>query len=116
MATSLSIPVLPSNNALDALSANPTAATKAAAKIVAGGTKAKAWKASQDFEQVFLNNMFKHMFTSTEGEGPLGGQGASGVWRSFLVDKYAENFTKAGGIGIAKQVYSSLLAQQEIAR
>ena len=38
---------------------------------------------------------------------------AVGVWRSFLTDQYAKSFAKAGGIGIANQVYHTLLAQQE---
>lgn len=76
-------------------------------------TQAKAKTAAQDFEAVFLNSMFQHMFTGLEGEGPMGGKGATGMWRSFLTDQYAKNIAKAGGIGIADQVYRSLLAQQE---
>jgi len=74
-------------------------------------TKARA--AAQDFEAVFLNSMFQHMFTGISGEGPFGGSGASGVWRSMLTDEYAKSFAKAGGIGIADQVYRTLMARQE---
>ena len=58
--------------------------------------------------------MFQQMFTGIEGDGPFGGSGATGVWRSFLTDEYSKSFAKAGGIGIADQVYRSLIAQQEI--
>ena len=75
--------------------------------------KAKARKSATDFESVFLNSMFNQMFTAVEGEGPFGGNGAAGVWRSFLSDEYAKTFAKAGGIGIADHVYRSLIAQQE---
>ncbi len=51
-----------------------------------------------------------------KGDGPLGGAGSTGIWRSFLSDEYAKSFAKAGGIGIGAQVYQSLLAQQEIER
>jgi len=74
-------------------------------------TKARA--AAQDFEAVFLNSMFQHMFTGIEGDGPFGGSGATGVWRSMITDQYARSFAKAGGIGIADQVYRSLIAHQE---
>jgi peptidoglycan hydrolase FlgJ len=47
----------------------------------------KARTAAQEFEAVFLNRMFDEMFTGTEGEGPVGGAGAGGVWRSFLTDE-----------------------------
>ena len=76
-------------------------------------SKAKAKTASQDFEAVFINSMFQQMFTGLQGDGPFGGNGATGVWRSFLTDEYAKSFAKSGGIGIADQVYKTLIAQQE---
>lgn len=78
-----------------------------------GGLAAKAQAASEDFEAMFLNSMFSQMFTAIDGEGPFGGGGSTGVWRSFLADEYSKSFAKAGGIGIAKEVYGTLLAQQE---
>lgn len=72
-------------------------------------TRAKA----QEFEAMFLNSMFSQMMTKTDGEGPFGGSQATGVWRSFLTQEYAKSAAAAGGIGLAKHVYSSLLAQQE---
>jgi Rod binding domain-containing protein len=74
---------------------------------------AKARATAQDFEAVFLNSMFQHMFTGISGEGPFGGGGSVGVWRSMLTDQYSRSFAKAGGIGIADQVYRTLIAQQE---
>ena len=74
----------------------------------------KASAAAQDFEAVFLNSMFQHMFTGVSGEGPFGGSGAAGVWRSMLTDEYARSFAKSGGIGIADQVYRTLMARQEV--
>jgi Rod binding domain-containing protein len=94
-------------SALDALS---NAGTKMPKPGAQGLEKAKA--TAQDFESVFLNSMFQHMFTGVDGEGPMGGGGAGGVWRSFLTDEYAKSFSKAGGIGIAKDVYSALIARQ----
>jgi Rod binding domain-containing protein len=99
----------PGLSALDLLSINPPAAGKPSA---IGSAKAHA--AAQDFEAVFLNSMFQHMFTGIDGEGPFGGSGATGVWRSVLTDQYAKSVAKSGGIGIAAQVYQSLMAQQEI--
>jgi peptidoglycan hydrolase FlgJ len=73
----------------------------------------KARAAAQEFEAVFLNSMFSEMFTAIDGEGPFGGGPGAGVWRSFLTDEYAKSFARAGGIGIADDVYRTLLAQQE---
>ena len=77
----------------------------------AGPAKARA--AAQDFEAVFVNSMFQQMFTGIDGDGPFGGSKGVGVWRSFLTDEYSRSFVKAGGIGIADQVYRELLKQQE---
>jgi flagellar protein FlgJ len=73
----------------------------------------KARAASQDFEAVFINSMLQQMFAGV-GEGPYSGGPGANMWRSFLTDEYAKSFAKNGGIGIADQVYRSLLAQQEI--
>jgi Rod binding domain-containing protein len=77
------------------------------------GLNAKAWQAAQDFEAVFLNSMFSQMFTGIDGDGPFGGGQALGIWRSFLTDEYSKSFAKSGGIGIASEVYRTLMAQQE---
>jgi Rod binding domain-containing protein len=77
------------------------------------GTAAKAKVAAEDFEAVFLNSMFSQMFTAIDGEGPFGGGAGTGVWRTFLAEEYSKSFAKAGGVGIARQVYQTLLAQQE---
>jgi Rod binding domain-containing protein len=77
------------------------------------GLNAKAWQAAQDFEAVFLNSMFSQMFTGIDGDGPFGGGQALGIWRSFLTDEYSKSFAKNGGIGIASDVYRTLMAQQE---
>jgi Rod binding domain-containing protein len=80
---------------------------------VSPDVQARARAKAVDFEAMFLSTMFSHMFTSTDGDGPFGGGGAGGVWRSFLSDEYAKSFAKAGGIGLADSVYRSLIAQQE---
>jgi Rod binding domain-containing protein len=115
MASSFALPA-PGLKAADLLTAKngvkngvtPQSIDKADA---AGHAKAKA--SAQDFESVFLNSMFQHMFSGVTGEGPMGGNGATGTWRSFLTEQYAKSVTKAGGIGIADQVYKSLIAHQE---
>jgi Rod binding domain-containing protein len=88
------------------------AATQANVRLDTPG-KAKAMAAARDFEAIFLNSMFQSMETDVNGEGPFGGSGAEGVWRSMLTDQYARTIAKAGGVGIAAQVYRSLIAHQE---
>jgi len=103
-----------------AASINPAAdagfTPRAAAAAANKGAHAKARATAVDFEAVFLNSMFNEMFTGIDGEGPFGGGGATGVWRSFLTEEYAKSFAHGGGLGIADHVYRSLIAQQEAAQ
>ena len=85
----------------------------AAARAKASSPDARLHAQAQNFEVAFVNSMFQHMFAGFDGEGPFGGSGAAGVWRSFLSEEYAKSFAKSGGIGLANDVYRSLLAHQE---
>jgi peptidoglycan hydrolase FlgJ len=78
-----------------------------------GTRQARARAQGEEFEAAFLNSMFQHMYAGVHGEGPFGESTGVGAWRSFLTEQYAKNFVKAGGIGLASQVYQSLLAHQE---
>jgi len=90
-----------------------TAGAPAVKRMLSEEVRNKARANAVDFEATFLNEMFSHMFTGIDGDGPFGGGGAGGVWRSFLSDEYAKTFAKSGGIGLADDVYRSLIAQQE---
>ena len=92
---------------LSSLGGASTAQVQAALKV-----KGKAKEAAQNFEAMFLSNMFQEMFTGIDGDGPFGGSGALKVWRSFMTDQYAKAFAKAGGIGIAPMVYDTILKEQ----
>jgi Rod binding domain-containing protein len=74
--------------------------------------QAKAKATAQDFEAVFLNSMFSQMTNGLKGEGPFGNTPGTGVWRSMLTEQYSKSFAKAGGVGIAKDVYRELILRQ----
>ena len=111
MASSFALPT-PGLKPADLLTAKIGATPQPVGKATAA-MQAKAKSSAQDFEAVFLKSMFQHMFAGVSGEGPMGGSGATGTWRSFLTDQYAKTVSKAGGIGIADKVYQSLIAHQE---
>jgi len=103
-----------------ALAAGGSLGTPAASGVGAAGNagaakdvRAKARAQAEDFEAVFLNSMFSEMMTGIDGEGPFGGGTGVSVWRSFLTEEYAKSYAKAGGIGLADDVYRSLIQQQE---
>jgi flagellar protein FlgJ len=114
------IPALAGQSAAASLSLLTASGGKPAAPLTAPGAtpafdvKAQARIKATEYEASFLGSMFGQMFTAIDGEGPFGGGGGAGVWRSFLSDEYAKSFAKAGGIGLADHVYRSLLAQQEV--
>ncbi len=100
--------------ALAAQATSPALAMRAGSGIKAAtDIQTKARASAVDFEAVFLNSMFSQMVSGIDGEGPFGGGGGAGIWRSFLSEEYSKSFAKAGGIGIADHVYRSLMAQQE---
>jgi peptidoglycan hydrolase FlgJ len=74
--------------------------------------KAKAQTQAQNFEGVFLNSMFSEMTNGLKGEGPFGNTTGTGIWRSMQIEQYSKSFAKSGGIGIAKNVYRTLIIQQ----
>ena len=84
----------------------------AALQKVAPQQQAKAQKTATDFEAMFLNSMFSQMTSGLKGDGPFGSTPGTGVWRSMLTEQYSKNFAKAGGVGVATEVYRTLIMQQ----
>ena len=111
MAAIASLASNPGTAALDTFAASGSPAFSGAKRVLDGKDKARSDAVA--FEGMFLSQMFSQMFTAVDGEGPFGGAGGAGVWRSFLSEEYAKSFAKAGGIGIADHVYRTLIEQQE---
>jgi flagellar protein FlgJ len=84
----------------------------AALQKVSPQQQAKAKSTASDFEGMFLNSMFSEMTTGLKGEGPFGDTPGTGVWRSMLTEQYSKSFARAGGVGIASEVYRSLILKQ----
>jgi len=104
----MSAQILARNSAYGTLGLGPTPDGKTSKKAK------NAWAAAQNFEQIFVKNLYGQAFQGLNGEGPLGTVGTgTETWRDLLVGEYANATTKAGGIGIAKNVYRELLHLQE---
>lgn len=67
---------------------------------------------AQDFESLFVSSMMQHMFTGIGNDGPLGNGPSTGPWRSLLTEQYAKALVKAGGLGLANQIYKSMMMRQ----
>ena len=71
-------------------------------------------QAAQEFEAVFLSQMFGHVFDSLKTDSVFGGGQAEKVYRSLLVDEYGKTMARAGGIGIGDAVLAQMLRNQEM--
>lgn len=74
---------------------------------------AAAKKAAQNFEQVFLSQMFGHMFSGLGSDSMFGGGHGEEMFRPMLIDEYSKSIVKHGGLGIADAVMHTLISQQE---
>ncbi|WP_319413472.1 rod-binding protein [uncultured Cohaesibacter sp.] len=72
----------------------------------------RARQSAQEFESVFLSQMLSTMFEGV-GDDEFGDSYAQDTYRSLLTETYADEITKAGGIGIADSVMRELINMQE---
>ncbi|PKR55927.1 rod-binding protein [Thalassospira marina] len=75
-------------------------------------TLAAAEEAGKKFESMFLSQMLSHMFAGIETDPNFGGGHGETMFRSMLVDQYAQKMTSAGGVGIADAVTREILKTQ----
>lgn len=83
------------------------------AKPLPGKSEAATKKAAQDFEAVFLNEVFGAMFQGIKTDGPFGGGAGEDMFRSLLIDRYSRAIAGQGGFGIAAAVQRQLIHLQE---
>jgi Rod binding domain-containing protein len=107
-----SAPVVSSAFSVESRNGRPDFELAAALTKVSPQQQARAQKTATDFEGMFLNAMFAQMTTGLKGEGPFGDTPGTGVWRSMLTEQYSKNFANAGGVGVASEVYRTLILQQ----
>jgi Rod binding domain-containing protein len=76
----------------------------------------RAWATAQAFEAQFLSSMTQSMFEGVKTDKTFGGGPGEDTFRSMLVSQYGQEISKAGGIGIADQIYGEILKLQEKAK
>jgi Rod binding domain-containing protein len=74
----------------------------------------QAWKAAQNFEAMTLSEFLKPMFDTVDlSTTPLGGGEAEQQWKPMMIDALAKQITAAGGIGLARPVFTQIIHMQE---
>ncbi len=84
------------------------------AKAKTAGNQETIHKVAQDFEAVFLTQMFQHMFNGLDADPLFGGGQAETTYRSLMLNEYGKEVAKNGGVGLADHVSRTLLAAQEV--
>jgi len=65
-------------------------------------------KACQDFESIVLNIMFKQMRATVMKSDLVPEDAGTEIFQSMLDEKYVEEATKSGGIGLGDMLYKQL--------
>ncbi len=102
--TDLSAAAIPLTALKPAAPAPPTPAQLA--------TRAQIHKTAQAFESQFLSQMLGQMFEGVSTSAPFGGGAGEEAFKSFLMDAFAKQMTKAGGVGITASVQREMLKMQ----
>jgi flagellar protein FlgJ len=99
-------------SALPSLSTLPVDLMQGAPKAPTGDTREKIVKTAKDFEASFIQVMLGEMFNGV-GEGPMSGGPGGAMFKSFLLDAFSKQMSRAGGgIGISGAVQREMLKLQ----
>lgn len=88
-------------------------AQQSAVKTTTTDAKA-AEKAAQEFESLFLGQMMQHMMAGVGSDAVFGGGSGEQMFKSVLVDEWAKEAAKAGGVGLSGAIQQQLLKNQEV--
>jgi flagellar protein FlgJ len=77
----------------------------------AGKTPEQIAATAEDFEATFLSIMLAQMFKGVGGGEFSGGQGEE-MFKSFLMDAFAGQMSRSGGVGISSAVQREMLKMQ----
>ncbi len=70
-------------------------------------------KAAKQFESVFISQFLGSMFAGIKTDEPFGGGQGEEMFRSMMIDKYADGLAAQGGFGLASSVKAQMLKMQE---
>lgn len=85
----------------------------AASQLQHGQTTQKAQEAAEQFESVFLSQLFGMMFSGIKTDGMFGGGASEKMWRGFLIDHIADAYAERGGLGLSKAVTAQIVEMSE---
>jgi len=72
-----------------------------------------AKKAASQFESVFVSQFLGSMFEGVSTDPPFGGGEGEAMFRSLMLDQYANAIESRGGFGLSAAITHQLLHMQE---
>ena len=75
-------------------------------------TREAAREVADEFESMFIAQMLQPLFESINTDAPFGGGAAERAFRPLLVNEYAAELSKSGGLGLSDQIMSEILRMQ----
>ena len=78
-----------------------------------GVDRDEAMKAAQDFEKLFISQMFTHMYSGIKTDGYFGGGHQEEMFRSYMIDEFADISAQTGGIGLSDAIQKQIIQMQE---
>lgn len=74
----------------------------------------KIREAAEDFEAMFLSEMFNHMFSGLDVDPMFGGGHGEEMFRSMMVQEYGKIMARShNGIGLADHIQKAMLDIQQ---
>jgi soluble lytic murein transglycosylase-like protein len=77
------------------------------------GSAQEKWKVAQDFEAMFLNELFKAMRKTVSGSDLTESSQGREIFTDMLDTEYAQMASKQGSTGLAKLIYSQIKSPQD---
>lgn len=69
-------------------------------------------KAAEDFEASFISALMQPLFEGLSTNAPFGGGDGEAAFKSLLVDAFARQAARSGGVGLSSRITSELIRMQ----
>ena len=92
----------------------PIGPASAAPQLRAPANLAAVAKSAHDFEAMAIGQLLQPMFDTVDtANGMFGGGSGEAAWKPMLVQEFAKQIARRGGLGLAKPIYDAMIRMQK---
>ncbi len=92
----------------------PIGPAPAAPRLPAAANLAAVAKSAHDFEAMAIGQLLQPMFDTVDtANGMFGGGPGEAAWKPMLVQEFAKQIARRGGLGLAKPIYDAMIRMQK---